>query len=61
MADDDWVQVNLRIRKADLKRVDERRSKLGRSRNSWLESAVRWALDQPVRTTITTKRQEERT
>jgi hypothetical protein len=61
MADDDeWIQVNLRLRRRDLASVDERRQRVGRSRNSWIESAIRWALDQPERTVTITRRTEER-
>jgi predicted HicB family RNase H-like nuclease len=49
---DPRVQVNLRIPTSLRAAIDSRADQVGRSRNDWLEAAVRWALAQPIKTTI---------
>lgn len=41
------VQVNLRTDEDTAARVELRATKVGISRNEWLNRAVKWALDQP--------------
>lgn len=58
--DDELVQINLRLRRRDLHRIDARRAEVNRSRNSWIEAALRLVLDQPPQTmTTTTVAQEQ--
>jgi metal-responsive CopG/Arc/MetJ family transcriptional regulator len=56
----DLVQVPMRLPRELVDEIDARMHKVGeRSRNAWLERALRWALTQEVRTR--TVRVEEKT
>jgi predicted HicB family RNase H-like nuclease len=45
---EDTTQINLRVPE-DLKvAIEERRTKVGISRNAWMVRALRWAVEQPV-------------
>lgn len=45
---DNTEQMNLRTDPATKDRIAERASKVGISRNEWMNRALKWALDQPV-------------
>lgn len=49
-------QINFRIPASLRDAIDQRAEKVGRSRNDWIEAAVRWALDQPEKTVRVTKK-----
>lgn len=51
-ADDPWVQMNVRVRKSMLARVDARRKKLEMSRDDWTRHVFEWALLQPPMTAV---------
>ena len=52
IADDEWVQCNVRIRRSMLSTLDERRKRLGLSRDDWFRHIIEWALLQPPGTSV---------
>jgi predicted HicB family RNase H-like nuclease len=50
------AQVPLRLPDELKARIDERRERVGLSRNAWIVKALEWAVEQPVRT-VTRKEQ----
>lgn len=43
-------QHALRIPDELMEAIEERRNKLGLSRNEWIVRALQWAVEQPIRT-----------
>jgi len=50
--EDPWVQMNVRVRRSMLNRVDERRKKLKLTRDDWTRHVFEWALLQPPMTEV---------
>jgi predicted HicB family RNase H-like nuclease len=42
------IQINVRVPKGLKDAIEERRLKVGISRNEWMVRALTWAVDQPV-------------
>jgi predicted DNA-binding protein len=50
------AQVPLRLPDELKARIDERRERVGLSRNAWIVKALEWAVEQPIRTIKTEER-----
>jgi hypothetical protein len=50
--DDPWCQMNVRVRKSMLTRLDRRRKTLDLTRDDWIRHVIEWALFQPPGTPV---------
>jgi hypothetical protein len=57
---DNWVQMNVRIRRSMLNRLDGRRHALDLSRDDWIRYVVEWALLQPPGTHVRARQRRPR-